>query len=954
MEKNNGRKGRKKTKKDNQGYYNENETYIKEFRWLVLKLKNIFTSPISLVAEDLPRSESTMPSRKKYAKHVDRIIREYHGKDRDSFIFGLSGKWGAGKTRFLDELKEDLETSVDGRSFNVLTISPWKFGSEIETFLRNFLKDLNKRADIEKRKSMNGFQKVCFAWSQRNFLNSLDRDISKPNIEMNLKNILLIVIVLVWLLYKLLVAIRIVPWDFVTGLNSDQQLRVFVLAWYDLIAVLAIPLILYRFNISTLSKKVATLDQFDYFYAKILNKFTDKNLVVFVDDLDRVSPEVARSVLDSLRTFVDKPYVTFVVTGDHSVLERHIGSQITQSKFKPEQVEEGRRYLKKMFNLYWPLPTSTGQEFDDFIASEMSKKEEQIGHFLRASEDIQLLKRWLAEYFEKNLRGVIRFVETVIFNFGLVDEQLETAEQDLRIQLLDIKNNPILFIRLLMIQELAAPLHEEFTRNPSLLITIEEDLIDNRNQELSKTIDELKKKEVLSDQQERFLGKFMYEPRRFYDAKKGIIVNSIEPFIFLTSSSGFSDVKGPTTEDFMAFVLNHNIEGIIAALQSAGKPKLETYIKDLQGKLDSFKTVDFPAYIKTISTILESLFQIHEGSLLHEVFLNFFNLVDLDAIFSSSQSLEVRKDASLKFSRWLDKLKTKANLNHYYDKLGIKENANINQIEPYIEELGTFGNFSSTLVLKWIVYLYQFDQDRSLKLFQGIQDKILDTNSWKELLPLYESLAVEFTASPDTDKGFIIWELVKRLNDPDLNNLVGEKFAEQILAGRNNITNWIASNYSDLVSYIPQEKIVNAAIKLMKPHFNDEGNFTNLVTAHASLVFKFSDKFLIEFLALDDGELFTILKFISGNSVFAPLIPSKERADFIAGRMITYSGQLEVSGNAQGAAGVLAVLKKSQLWNSWSDTLPTSIKRRLSPKIRKNATTQVVKEEVLEVLKTWQ
>ena len=45
-------------------------------------------------------------SREKFVDQVANTIRSNHGKNNESFIFGISGKWGEGKTEFLNSLEK--------------------------------------------------------------------------------------------------------------------------------------------------------------------------------------------------------------------------------------------------------------------------------------------------------------------------------------------------------------------------------------------------------------------------------------------------------------------------------------------------------------------------------------------------------------------------------------------------------------------------------------------------------------------------------------------------------------------------------------------------------------------------------------------------------------------------------------------------------------------------------
>ena len=94
------------------------------------------------------KSENTIEdSRTPFIKEVARTILEHHGKESESFIFGISGKWGEGKTHFLNGLRDYLK-EVDP-SFEVFDINPWKFSTDRISFLRNFLITLYKKAYLD-------------------------------------------------------------------------------------------------------------------------------------------------------------------------------------------------------------------------------------------------------------------------------------------------------------------------------------------------------------------------------------------------------------------------------------------------------------------------------------------------------------------------------------------------------------------------------------------------------------------------------------------------------------------------------------------------------------------------------------------------------------------------------------------------------------------------------------
>ncbi|MDD3284402.1 MAG: P-loop NTPase fold protein [Patescibacteria group bacterium] len=72
-------------------------------------------------------------SREKFIKNVvDIIEKNYDNIQNESFIFGISGKWGEGKTTFLDSLSNELkikgyESLFDSKIYNYLNIGNYKY-----------------------------------------------------------------------------------------------------------------------------------------------------------------------------------------------------------------------------------------------------------------------------------------------------------------------------------------------------------------------------------------------------------------------------------------------------------------------------------------------------------------------------------------------------------------------------------------------------------------------------------------------------------------------------------------------------------------------------------------------------------------------------------------------------------------------------------------------------------
>jgi predicted KAP-like P-loop ATPase len=76
-----------------------------------------------------------MRRRDAFVGEVAKTLCSHHGVERESFVFGLSGRWGEGKTHFLERLRVVLQAE----GFEVIDLNPWKYAADRVAFLRAFL-----------------------------------------------------------------------------------------------------------------------------------------------------------------------------------------------------------------------------------------------------------------------------------------------------------------------------------------------------------------------------------------------------------------------------------------------------------------------------------------------------------------------------------------------------------------------------------------------------------------------------------------------------------------------------------------------------------------------------------------------------------------------------------------------------------------------------------------------
>jgi predicted KAP-like P-loop ATPase len=233
-----------------------------------------------------------MNSRDEFVRQVAKAI-EYAQKDserHESFIFGLSAKWGEGKTTFIESLSKEL-----GDNWTRFDINPWKYSNDKTTFLQAFLISLGTNKD-----------KVLKTEAK----NKIDWKASKASL------IAIIVFVLFAAALTTINFITAIP----VGLNT-----LFTLVITGVLIPVSISLFSKTSTTTSTDRQSSALIDFDDLLGAALKEHENKRILVVVDDLDRVSARSAIEVLDNMRTFFDRSELSFIVSGDHSVMERHIG-----------------------------------------------------------------------------------------------------------------------------------------------------------------------------------------------------------------------------------------------------------------------------------------------------------------------------------------------------------------------------------------------------------------------------------------------------------------------------------------------------------------------------------------------------------------------------------------------------------------------------------------------------
>ncbi|CAN7627472.1 KAP family P-loop NTPase fold protein [Brucella pseudogrignonensis] len=152
---------------------------------------------------------------------------------------------------------------------------------------------------------------------------------------------------------------------------------------------------------------------------------SEKPLVIFVDDIDRLEPEQIRSLIRQIKVNANLPNIVFVLLFQPSIVERALD---------PIANGQGREFLKKIVQANFDLPAVS----KSMVHSIMTKDLEQLMGIYAVAENGFEVVRWgnalvgaIQPYIE-NLRDARRYVSSVAIHLPL-----HTGRQVMEVNVVD-------------------------------------------------------------------------------------------------------------------------------------------------------------------------------------------------------------------------------------------------------------------------------------------------------------------------------------------------------------------------------------------------------------------------------------------------------------------------------------------------------------------------------------
>lgn len=306
---------------------------------------------------------------------------------RPPYSIGLLGKWGTGKSTvkrlYLDGLRNDEKVNDQGTKrrdrTTPITFNAWKYAGESEirkSLLRHIFIQIGGAHNEADR---NLFKTV----SSTEYRNRTFRDMAAEFLDQYAIGLLIVV------LFGLLFAILVALMAWVIGLDDPISSSVGLLSSAGIVALLAqkffshLTILSARTPLQVTSPPSQTIDEFEDLFLAQLAKFKRsrggknvRRIVVFIDDLDRLTADEMVSGLDGIRSLSeiasnkmdDEIGIVFVISCDEERVADALSKRRTTAELPAavSSIQDARRYLDRIFQFRLEIPPFAKRDMRNF------------------------------------------------------------------------------------------------------------------------------------------------------------------------------------------------------------------------------------------------------------------------------------------------------------------------------------------------------------------------------------------------------------------------------------------------------------------------------------------------------------------------------------------------------------------------------------------------------------
>jgi hypothetical protein len=293
-------------------------------------------------------------------------------KNESGQMVGVFGKWGRGKTYFVNEVCKHLgivfekETSGAQSDFIFIKFQAWKYQTTPSTWAYLFETIIDKYLDV---KWYNKLRRIIrFSLIRKGHWNSW----VKPLLGIFLCAIWFIIIP--WLTQN---ASLIEAGKWAGGIGALLIVTNKIVSVLKLLNKPAIKLFDSLTKIpsfkSVLGIQAEVQKELVFLIKAFSQVISNKRILLFIDDLDRCSEESMIEIIDALRVILDDSEINkkiiVLVAVDESKLKKAIEFKYKARRSQAELIDISKEYIDKLFISALKLPSIAHEKFGEFIES---------------------------------------------------------------------------------------------------------------------------------------------------------------------------------------------------------------------------------------------------------------------------------------------------------------------------------------------------------------------------------------------------------------------------------------------------------------------------------------------------------------------------------------------------------------------------------------------------------
>lgn len=302
---------------------------------------------------------------------IDAVVKLVLDEDLSPSSIGLYGDWGSGKSSLMKMVEQHL-TSMDGKSILCIRFNGWLFEGyeDAKTALcGTILESIHKKEGISSQ--VKG--KVKKLWNKVDVQKILGKGIRYGLDYFMTGGVLSLT-------------------DFtISQITNALKKNVENVTDEEIANALR--------SLKTDSNIRKDIKNFHDEFEKILKETNIKHLVIFIDELDRCSPETILDIIEAMRLFLFAKGTSFVIGADQRLIEYAI-----KTKYKEvigNNLDIGREYMEKVIQYPVNIPALDENEVEQYISCLLLEKDlnkEEFDDILQIIKGLKPLERFDYEY----------------------------------------------------------------------------------------------------------------------------------------------------------------------------------------------------------------------------------------------------------------------------------------------------------------------------------------------------------------------------------------------------------------------------------------------------------------------------------------------------------------------------------------------------------------------------